>query len=172
MSMIVKPPWYRHDGCGFWYPDITIYGYDNTLTITVQLWWVFNIPILRCINMTILMKPPQYIILSLISRYYDSIPPSTRVIDWSILQVRENFGIVGDGSSTHGGATVACFLVQEGANMYVQNQKGHTPLQLCSPDIAALVTTFAGRKGWVHGINSLVPRPLPAVRLSRRGPGI
>ena len=60
--------------------------------------------------------------------------------------MQENFGVVGNGS-TQLSATVACFLVQEGANMYIQNLTGRTPLQLCSPDTAALVTTFAERKG-------------------------
>lgn len=43
-------------------------------------------------------------------------------------------------------ATVAGFLVQEGADMYLQNRKGRTPLQLCSTDVAAILTTFAERK--------------------------
>jgi hypothetical protein len=36
--------------------------------------------------------------------------------------------------------------VQEGANIYVQNKKGHTPLQLCPADIAALITPFVGKQ--------------------------
>ena len=60
-----------------------------------------------------------------------------------IFKVRQN--IQGD-TAAHASATVACFLVQEGAGMYLQNKKGHTPLQLCSPDVAALVTTFAEKK--------------------------
>lgn len=35
-----------------------------------------------------------------------------------------------------------CFLVQEGANIYLQNKKGISPLELCSSNIAALLTSF------------------------------
>ncbi len=37
---------------------------------------------------------------------------------------------------------MACFLVQEGSELYMQNHKGNTPLLICSPDVAALVTKF------------------------------
>lgn len=60
-------------------------------------------------------------------------------------QVREKVNISEDNPS-HASATIACFLVQEGANIYVQNNKGHTPLQLCQPDIAALITSFIGKQ--------------------------
>ena len=43
------------------------------------------------------------------------------------------------------GTTVACFLVQEGAEIHLQNKNCHTPLQLCSPEIITIVMTFTGR---------------------------
>ena len=39
--------------------------------------------------------------------------------------------------------TVAAFLVQEGADMHVMSSRGVNPLQVCPPDIAALITKFA-----------------------------
>ena len=74
--------------------------------------------------------------------FYTKLPHSLIPIS----QVREVFGIEGD-SPTHASATIACFLVQEGADMYTYNKKGHTPLQICAPDVASLVTTFTRREG-------------------------
>ena len=56
-------------------------------------------------------------------------------------QVRESFDRPGD-VGPHATATVACFLIQEGASIVTQNKKGHTPLQSCTPDIVALVMAF------------------------------
>ena len=42
-------------------------------------------------------------------------------------------------------ATIVCFLVQEGASIDIQNNKGQTPLQLCTPAMAAVITTLAER---------------------------
>ncbi len=53
--------------------------------------------------------------------------------------MRRNFNI-DEGSANS--AVMACFLVQEGAGLYLQNHKGNTPLLICSPDVAALVTKF------------------------------
>jgi E3 ubiquitin-protein ligase mind-bomb len=49
------------------------------------------------------------------------------------------------------GATVACFLVQEGADLHLQNMKGHTPLQLCTPQVISLVMTFGESSSSFHG---------------------
>ena len=57
------------------------------------------------------------------------------------VQVLESFGRPGD-SGPHAKATVACFLIQEGANSLVVNKKGHAPLQVCSPEVVSLVMTF------------------------------
>lgn len=56
-------------------------------------------------------------------------------------KMRKNFRLEGDGTD-HTSAVMACFLVQEGANLYISNKKGNTPLVICSPDIATLVTRF------------------------------
>ena len=56
-------------------------------------------------------------------------------------QMRKNFRLEGDGTD-HTSAVMACFLVQEGADLYIPNKKGNTPLLICSPDIATLVTRF------------------------------
>ena len=53
--------------------------------------------------------------------------------------MRKNFNIEGGSAKS---AVIACFLVQEGAELYMQNHKGNTPLLICSPDVAALVTKF------------------------------
>ena len=39
----------------------------------------------------------------------------------------------------------ACFLVQEGADVYIQNLKGHTPLQLSPPNVIIIVMKYVGR---------------------------
>ena len=57
------------------------------------------------------------------------------------MQVRDSFGSSGD-AGPHITATVACFLIQEGANMSLQNKKGLTPLQACSPEVISMVMTF------------------------------
>ena len=58
-----------------------------------------------------------------------------------VSQVRESFGRRGD-VGPHATATVACFLIQEGASMTIQNKKGHTPLQRCTPEVVSLVMAF------------------------------
>jgi hypothetical protein len=60
---------------------------------------------------------------------------------FSSLQVRESFNRPGD-VGPHATATVACFLIQEGASIVTQNKKGHTPLQACTPEIVSLVMAF------------------------------
>lgn len=74
-------------------------------------------------------------------------------------KVRESLNISED-SPSHANATVACFLVQEGANIYVQNKKGHTPLQLCPADVAAIITPFVGKPSSKTFHNSLRAPPL------------
>ena len=39
--------------------------------------------------------------------------------------------------------TVAAFLVQEGADTHIKSSRGVSPLQVCPPDRAALITKFA-----------------------------
>ena len=58
-----------------------------------------------------------------------------------MVQVRESLGHPGD-VGPHATATVACFLIQEGASIVTQNKKGHTPLQSCTPEVVALVMAF------------------------------
>ena len=60
---------------------------------------------------------------------------------YTMVQVRESFGRPGD-VGPHATATVACFLIQEGASIVVQNKKGHIPLQTRSPDVVSLVMNF------------------------------
>lgn len=41
-------------------------------------------------------------------------------------------------------AVVACFLIQEGADLQLRNVLGHTPLEGCTdPVLATLISTFA-----------------------------
>ena len=42
----------------------------------------------------------------------------------------------------HASAVVACFLLQEGANILLQNNIGATPIEVCSPEVATVVMTF------------------------------
>ena len=56
-------------------------------------------------------------------------------------QVRESLGRPDD-TGPHTSVTVACFLIQEGADILQQNKKGHTPLQTCTPEVVSMVTRF------------------------------
>ncbi|CAI8025486.1 E3 ubiquitin-protein ligase mib1 [Geodia barretti] len=49
------------------------------------------------------------------------------------------------------GVITACFLVQEGADVYIQNIKGHTPLQLSPPNIITIVMKYVDRTSSFHG---------------------
>lgn len=44
---------------------------------------------------------------------------------------------------------IACFLAQEGADLFAKNKHGRTPTQLCSDDVTTLLISFAERKGQV-----------------------
>lgn len=44
-----------------------------------------------------------------------------------------------------GQLVVACFLVREGASISTLNGIGQTPLDICSPEIAVIISTFAGK---------------------------
>ena len=57
------------------------------------------------------------------------------------VQVRESFDRPGD-VGPHATATVACFLIQEGASIVIPNKKGQIPLQTCTPDVVSLVMSF------------------------------
>jgi hypothetical protein len=57
------------------------------------------------------------------------------------VQVRESFDRPGD-VGPHATATVACFLIQEGASIVTQNKKGQIPLQTCTPEVVSLVMNF------------------------------
>ena len=62
-------------------------------------------------------------------------------IKYSSLQVRESFGLPDD-SSPLTTATVACFLIQEGADDSLCNNQGLSPVEVCSPVVASMVMTF------------------------------
>ena len=47
-------------------------------------------------------------------------------------------------------ATVACLLVQEGAEMFLSNKKSLTPLQLCSAEVATVVMGFPSKKTYAY----------------------
>ena len=59
-------------------------------------------------------------------------------------QVRESLGRPGD-SGPHAKATVACFLIQEGANFFVTNNKGQTPLEVALSEVVTVVMAFNDR---------------------------
>ena len=44
-----------------------------------------------------------------------------------------------------GQLVVACFLIREGADHTVLNSSGQSPLEACSPEVAVIVSTFAGK---------------------------
>ena len=44
-----------------------------------------------------------------------------------------------------GQLVVVCFLVREGADITALNDSEQTPLDACSPEMAVVVSTFAGR---------------------------
>ena len=57
------------------------------------------------------------------------------------MQVRESFDIPSDSGAVTT-ATVACFLIQEGADTLICNNQGLSPTEVCSPVITAMVMTF------------------------------
>ena len=44
-----------------------------------------------------------------------------------------------------GQLVVACFLIREGADTTDKNRQGQTPLDVCSPEMAVLLSAFAER---------------------------
>jgi len=59
----------------------------------------------------------------------------------------------------HPGIIVACFFVQEGADIHLTNKKGLTPLQVCSespPEIVARVLEFAEKHTGLVALNDAV----------------
>lgn len=59
----------------------------------------------------------------------------------------------------HPGIIVACFFVQEGADIHLTNKKGLTPLQICSespPEIVAKVLEFAEKHTGLVTLNNAV----------------
>jgi hypothetical protein len=64
-------------------------------------------------------------------------------------QVQDNIKSVLDNESS--GVITACFLVQEGADIYQRNSKGHTPLQLSQPKVITVVMTCVASTSSFHG---------------------
>ena len=64
-------------------------------------------------------------------------------ISITFIQIQESVSTILGGNTP--GAVIACFLVQEGADISLQNLKGHTPLQLSPPHIISLVMSYGGR---------------------------
>ena len=59
------------------------------------------------------------------------------------MQVQESFGMtLSNDSAPLATATVACFLIQEGADSSLHNHQGLLPTEVCSPVVAAMVMTF------------------------------
>ena len=42
---------------------------------------------------------------------------------------------------------MACFLVQEGADVNIRNRVAHTPIQLCSSEMSMLMMNFVNKSG-------------------------
>ena len=60
------------------------------------------------------------------------------------MQVQESFGMtLSNDSAPLTTATVACFLIQEGADSSLHNHQGLLPTEVCSPVVAAMVMTFS-----------------------------
>lgn len=57
---------------------------------------------------------------------------------------------ISDESTSHASTAVACFLVQEGADIYIQNKKDHATLQVCSPEVATIITSFIGKPRYTY----------------------
>lgn len=64
----------------------------------------------------------------------------------TMFQVRERLNLDGQ-EALHATAIIACFLIQEGADQYVMNNKGLPPLQVCPAELVALVVDFKGPEG-------------------------
>ena len=65
---------------------------------------------------------------------------------YALVQVQSILNL--DGNETiHNTAAIACFLIQEGADQYIKNNKGLNPLEVCPPELVALIVEFKGPEG-------------------------
>lgn len=55
-----------------------------------------------------------------------------------------------------GQLVVACFLIQEGADITTKNRNGQTPLDLCSPEMAVIAAAFSQRSTRLNNLFSRV----------------
>ena len=56
------------------------------------------------------------------------------------LQIHQRFELPGDKTAN---VAMAALLAQEGADLYKRNSRGLTPLELCTDNVATLITKFA-----------------------------
>ena len=57
-------------------------------------------------------------------------------------QVHEELSRASGGRAVEGYVAVACFLVQEGADIHIKDKRGLSPYQMMSPEVASLITAY------------------------------
>ena len=65
--------------------------------------------------------------------------------DFLWLQIHKGFEYQLPGDRT-ANVAMAALLAQEGADLHKKNSRGLTPLELCTDDVASLITTFASTR--------------------------
>ena len=60
-------------------------------------------------------------------------------------QVRDELLAMRKGDTIDNHFVMACFLVQEGADVNIRNRAAHTPIQLCSSEMSTLMINFVNK---------------------------
>ena len=60
-------------------------------------------------------------------------------------QVRSTLLSLQNDANIPGHMILACFLVQEGADIHIKNKRGHSPMYLCPPDMQTLMLNFVNK---------------------------
>ena len=64
-------------------------------------------------------------------------------LEFFCLQIHKGFQLPGDKTAN---VAMAALLAQEGAELHKKNSRGLTPLELCTDDVASLITNFASSR--------------------------
>jgi len=62
-------------------------------------------------------------------------------------KVRDELLAMRKGDAIDNYFVMACFLVQEGADLKIRNKAAHTPFQLCPAELASLMINFVNKSG-------------------------
>ena len=65
-------------------------------------------------------------------------------------QVRDELLAMRKGDTVDNHFVMACFLVQEGADVNIRNRAAHTPIQLCSSEMSTLMINFVNKNRWAN----------------------